>query len=66
MSGFGDWLIFIIVGATAIVIGIMVYHEGGTWIGKQLGIKNEGSARRVGIIIIAVIIFGIIALIENT
>ena len=65
MSGFGEWLIFIIVGATAVVIGIMIYSEGGTWIGKQLGIKDEGWARRVGIIIIAAIIFGVIALIEN-
>tara|TARA_B100000989_G_scaffold3972_1_gene2787 strand:- start:452 stop:580 length:129 start_codon:yes stop_codon:yes gene_type:complete len=42
MSGFGEWLIFIIVGATAIVVGIMIYSEGGTWIGKQLGIRDEG------------------------
>ena len=42
MSGFSEWLIFIIVGATAIVVGIMIYSEGGTWIGKQLGIRDEG------------------------
>ena len=62
-----DWLLFIgliIAGVIAITFGHMIYVEFGGWLGRNLGIKDPEWAQRAGVIIIALSIFGQIALFQ--